>query len=271
MANHRGKRQARRITKARTTQDQLLSSPSLWLMVGLFAGILGAVLVYVLLTGQWSLKTLNPNTQTKAEVKRSKPTTIVSNEKKETVQRFEFYQILPGMEVPIPDAQAETIASTKQPQLLPPSTTKEPSVPKEPSTPVVPLPQTPSVPITKASPLPQVANNTIKSELSKDTKKIKPVLKKSALEKPKLPPIERKVAAARYLIQIATFRQSTPAVELQKRLNSQGIAAMTQKISTKDGFWFRVAVGPFPSETVALNQKKRLDNHKIHGTLLLQR
>ena len=86
-----------------------------------------------------------------------------------------------------------------------------------------------------------------------------------------MPATQTKVAAPQYLIQTAAYRALTSAEKLKSQLLSQGFSPKIQKIEAEDGIWYRVIVGPFPSETIALHQKKRLSKSHIQGILILQR
>ncbi len=122
-------------------------------------------------------------------------------EKKQSA-RFEFYQLLPGMEVPLPETTANTTSNGA---------------------------------------------------------------------KPTLAKTETKLAAAQYLVQAGSFRELLHAESLKQRLHEQGLSAKIQQIEAEDGVWFRVTLGPFSSETMALTHKSRLAREKIPGILILQR
>ncbi len=127
--------------------------------------------------------------------------------KQEAAQRFEFYQLLPGLEVPLPD-------------------------------PLTPAP-------------------TVSRQLAKS--------------KTKSAPVYSKQAAPRYMIQARAYRHREGAEQLKNRLMGLGFKAKNQQVEAEDGTWFRVMVGPFASESIAAEQKKRLQQHQIHGILILQR
>lgn len=220
MAKHRKGRQAHRTSlNARHSKSANASNHWIWLMAGMLMGILGVTAIFLFVTGKWPLDKFNPNplirqstliasnnmTKTNPSKPKSKPTEThhakaISPKKEPT--RFEFYQLLPGMEVPLPETTTET-----------------------------------------------ASNKSI------------PVLAKT----------EKKIAAAQYLLQAGAFRRLDKAESLKKRLQLQGLSAKIQKIEAEDGIWFRVTLGPFSSETIALSQKNHLAKEKIPGVLILQR
>lgn len=214
MKKHRKGRQAQRTSpNARRSKSANTSKHWIWLMTGMLMGILGITAIFLFVTGKWPIDKFSPthlikqsntlasNTIPKKSAKKSK--SITQPQKKEPA-RFEFYQLLPGMEVPLPEPATET-----------------------------------------------ASNNAIK--------------------KPTLAKTETKLAAAQYLVQAGTFRSLSNAESLKKRLDLKGMSAKIQKIDAEDGIWFRVTLGPFSSETIALSQKSRLAKEKIPGILILQR
>lgn len=194
-------------------------------MTGLLIGTLGITAIFLFVTGKWPLDKFNtkfnsntlirqsnailPNSTTPKNSRKSKSTEArysKTHEPQKEPARFEFYQLLPGMEVPLPETPKEIATNTSKPTL-----------------------------------------------------------------KPTLAKTETKLAAAQYLVQAGNFRALINAESLKKRLHLQGLFAKIQKIEAEDGVWFRVTLGPFPSETIALSQKSRLAKEKIPGILILQR
>ena len=205
-----------------------------WLMTGMLIGILGITAIFLFVTGKWPLDKFNakfnpnplirqsnailPNSTTQKNA--HKPKSTVARHSKTTAPkepaRFEFYQLLPGMEVPLPETTTEAATQASKPTLA-------------------------------------------KTEAAAHT------------SKPALAKTETKLAAAQYLVQAGNFRALVNAESLKEKLHSQGLSAKIQKIEAEDGAWFRVTLGPFPSETIALSQKSRLAKQKIPGILILQR
>jgi cell division protein FtsN len=221
MTKHRKGQHAHRISPHSRRSKSNASSPWGWLMTGMLIGILGIAAIFLFVTGKWPLdkfktpsnpnpliresNAMLPNSTAKKNSRKPKSTETRHSKthapQKESA-RFEFYQLLPGMEVPLPETATETA-----------------------------------------------------------THSTKPTLAKT----------ETKLAAAQYLVQAGNFRTLVNAESLKERLHLQGLSAKIQKIEAEDGVWFRVTLGPFPSETTALSQKNRLAKEKIPGILILQR
>lgn len=260
MRNQQRRRQARRSSKT-TRQKQMRKGASFawfWLLSGMFIGVLGIALIYQYLHKWPSLQSLlpkeaklSPSTATlkpkKASPHPAEGRVVAKNTPKEklihsTRKHFEFYQLLPGMEVPI-SASAEEARLSSAPTVNPlpsPEITKKDDIP---------LPIKPAIMPTE-----------------------KPVLKQPLKTPPsKLPKVLRKLAAAQYLLQVDAFKSANTANALRARLASQGFAPRIYKVEAEDGIWFRVTLGPYPSETMALKQKSLLERQKIHAILILQR
>ncbi len=226
MAKHRKGRQAQRIS-SHTRRPKSASGTNhwVWLMAGMLMGILGITAIFLFVTGKWPLDNLKNNLsqasfirnsnmlvsnttpkKDKKNIAKPKKTKVVQKAQKKETPRFEFYQLLPGMEVPLPE---------------PTTTTTSAKTPPKPT--------------------------------------------------PNLATTEKKLAAAQYLIQAGTFRSLVNAESLKKRLGLKGLTPQIQKIEAEDGVWYRVTLGPFASEALALNQKALLAKEKIPGILILQR
>ena len=221
MKKHRKGQQAHRTSGNSRRLRGKASRPWGWLMSGMLIGIFGLTAIFLFLIGKWPFnlfktgfnpsafieenemplkKDISPKNSAKLLSTKTRSANTKTPQKEGT--RFEFYQLLPGMEVPLPETRTETASPTS-----------------------------------------------------------KPILAKT----------ETKLAAAQYLVQAGKFRTQINAKTLKERLALQGLLAQIQKIEATDGAWFRVTLGPFPSETLALSQKNRLAKEKIAGILLLQR
>lgn len=222
---------------------------ALWLLIGLFFGMLGTIIAYAFLNQEWPLakpnteinqKLLLRNTTLENASTPSRKTNLA--QKKAAHHRFEFYRLLPGMEVPIPEEDLPR--SQNIPKLAAPLATKSITAPKS-----------------------SVPSSTVAAGMPPSSRPLKSLPPSKA----KLAKVQTKLAAAQYLIQVNAYRTLPAAESLQSRLTLQGFKARIQKIAMEDGIWFRVIVGPFPSETMALHQKNRLSKQQIHGILILQR
>jgi cell division protein FtsN len=274
MANYRSKRQARRAPKSGRHKTSHPSAAWPWLLSGMFVGILCAMATYMISTGKWNLpiskKTPLLSTEINNEVakgklksKASSATSPAAHKTPEITQRFEFYHLLPGMEVPIPDTEPSNITPAKAVAVAP-----------KPVTPISAAPQRTTVATTPITPIAPVAPKLKKPERSAallGTAATPPIQSKTTSLNTNLPQVQRKLAAAQYLIQVSAFRTANQAEELKSRLVLQGFKPHIQKVRVQDDIWFRVTLGPFSTETMALKQKKQLEKHQIRGILFLQR
>lgn len=135
MANNYRKKPAYRSSKRGGGRS---SNAWLWLLTGMFAGILGAALIYMMVMGNSTAKKLKlaqnpPTKQTTTTANPTKPAPTTAN--KNTAHQFEFYNILPGMEVKVPDPHTtRTKAASKTPSTVsviplkqPPKTSPKPN------------------------------------------------------------------------------------------------------------------------------------------------
>lgn len=216
----------------RGQKAQKASFAWLWLLTGLFLGILIAMMGIqngFLNPIQWL-----SNLQVKKTPSTVVQSTISTNApSKKEAQQFEFYNILPGMEVPLPEQAANKTPPNQNLKPQPQST--EPK-PQSASTPTHITTQ-PSVTTTTTTPMRKERNKAHK---------------------------------ALYLLQAGMFKHPKVADELKAKLILQGFSTKVQKIEVQDGCWFRVLLGPYATEALALEQKKRLATQKINSTVVLQ-
>jgi len=240
--SRRYRRKAR--ARGKTNKGIPTSLIGVWVLVGIFIGVIVAV-------GGYTMLTQGPTRHRKHATlppKRASGKTV-KMAKKEPSDRFEFYTLLPGMEIQLPDSK---------------TTPHHNRVPPQPSILTASPANTSSV---SPSPTPSIASTAPKA----------PPLKSStaAVATPSSTPMpmeSARIKNPRYIIQAGVFPNLKRADELKAQLILQGFNTQIQKIKTQAGhIWFRVTLGPFTSESVALNQKKNLEEHKIRSTLILQR
>ena len=190
---------------------------------GLASGALAAAVVY--------FSVLSPNpavTPTGA----SKPTKAdagkaISGPK----PKFEFYTILPELEVPVPDQ--------------PSGETRQASVPPALQTPPPPIQGT-VAPGAAAAPSP-------------------PLPAPQALA----PATAPASSGGRYILQAGSSRNAADAERLRASLALQGMVAQVQPVNINGETWHRIRVGPFASRTEADAAQRQLHGAKIN-TLLLE-
>lgn len=174
------------------------SSGFFWFVTGAVLGGFGVGLAWML--QDRSPPTSVPNPQNVAKAQQTKP-------------RFDFHQILPEMEVLVPDEELSTAA-------LPP-----------------PKPPTPP-----------------------------PKQQQEARTEPEKPP--QAADGTSYLVQIASFRQSSDAERLKAKLALLGIHAGIQQVTVNGKAYHRVRAGPYKgkqdvNKTRALLRSKGLDSIAI--------
>lgn len=250
---------SKRVRRTRQGVHHASSTPSLgwvWLLSGIFIGIIAVILIHAGMNNPQAighLKTLalhrtsNPSANVKSDTQRSVPKT------QEVAKKYEFYTLLPGMEVQLPPTSApRTPPLAASPVIAKPVA----SVPKP--TVAVALNKVSVKPVTPSKPLRSVApavplSPTVQSGLS-DVK------------------IHSKLAAAHYIVQAGVFALPADAKELAAHIGSKGFKPTLHTVKMRNGITaYRVILGPYPTEVVALNYKKRLEQNKIHGILILKR
>lgn len=230
----------------RSTQTQSSSLIWVWVFLGMFLGVIGAMLAYGAYTRQWSFQSPKPQTIANAQQVQAKPTThSVGGEQKSLPnkpnEQYEFYTLLPGMEVQVP--KGSSVTPTHH---LPGSSSSHSHSSNVSNASNVPSSNTPL----------QVGNRTLAG-----TPATMPLIQ-----------TENKKQTVQYILQAGIFLEPKSADELKARLILQGFTTHIQKVRTQNGQnWYRVTLGPFSSESKAFAQKKRLEKQKIKATLILQR
>ena len=144
--------------------------------------------------------------------------------------KFEFYTILPELEVPVPDQ--------------PSGDARQASVPPALQTPSPPIQGTvapgaagaPTQPLPAPQPLP-----------------------------PGAPPAS---SGGRYILQAGSSRNSADAERLRASLAMQGMVAQVQPVNINGETWHRIRVGPFASRAEADTAQRQLHAAKINTMLL---
>lgn len=253
MADYRRKTHSRSKSRKRKSSSLVW----VWIFMGMFIGIAITTSSYLFFTKPNLLRLVRPlATESAPSPKYIIERSAKKEKEKKAAERFEFYTLLPGMEIQLPDLPApKQQATLSQPQPAP--TTPQSQKPAEPVM-VVVRPQTPpqipsSAPIVTPKPIPPKFA-------------IRPPIPSSSV------PNSAKGQVSRYIIQVGIFQNIQQADELKARLTLQGFTTRIQKVQMKTGqSWFRVTLGPFASESNALNQKNRLAQQQIRGILILQR
>lgn len=307
-------RQYRRNTYSRrkSSKHPKASLTWVWIFTGILIGVIGATATYSF----FNQAPIKQNYAKSHPTPAHKPLTDKSKKEKASAERFEFYTLLPGMEIQIPDKNTSSnsnakVHSTANANLnshssIANSTRSNPPAQKNiqaPSSALALKQSTPHSTLNENSA--NVAtttnananSNTNKVNFNKNTSKhisevsssntplaspsldhhAEATLKQNIKEKIRENPKENSkgneaLVSAQFIIQAGIFQGLDQAEALKAKLTLQGFNTRVQKVQTQEGHtWFRVTLGPFPSETLALKQKKRLEEQKIQGILILQR
>jgi cell division protein FtsN len=285
MANRYKRNSSSRSRKSRNSG----SLSGVYMLVGMVIGILVATAGYMFFTKQSSATKPNP---TPIVAKASHKS---ANKEKEAAQRFEFYTLLPGMEVQLPDAPAnsknranknhEPVNVIVQQQSSPTQAEANTSTQRQTHL----QPKTTAVAKSTDQNLIAEGNNSKgKNNLRENNAKNSTDssnatnIKNSKIANSNSPNANTanlnaansnaNVSAARYIVQAGIFQELNLADTLKAKLTLQGFSTRIQKVQTQEGHtWFRVTLGPFASESSAQQQKKRLEDQQIQGILILQR
>lgn len=72
----------------------------------------------------------------------------------------------------------------------------------------------------------------------------------------------------KYLLQVKIFNELVAADELKAALTLAGFEAKIEPIKKDNGTWYRIVMGPFPTEQQASEQQKLLAKQNIFSTVL---
>lgn len=144
--------------------------------------------------------------------------------------KFEFYTILPELEVPVPDQPT----GEARPASVPPALQTPPPVQGTVAAGAAAAPSQP-LPVPQALP-------------------------------PATPPAS---TGGRYILQAGSSRNAADAERLRASLALQGMVAQVQPVNINGETWHRIRVGPFASRTEADAAQRQLHGAKIN-TLLLE-
>lgn len=144
--------------------------------------------------------------------------------------KFEFYTILPELEVPVPDQPSDDMRQASVPPALqtPPPPIQGTVEPGAAGAPTQPLPAPQALP-------------------------------------PVAPPA---TSGERYILQAGSSRNGADAERLRASLALQGMVAQVQPVNINGETWHRIRVGPFGSRTEADAAQRQLHAAKINTMLL---
>lgn len=252
---------SKRVRRMRQTTHHT-HTPSLgwvWLLSGIVIGIVGVIVIHSCMNNPAAIDKIKAlaltRGQTQAPTKpKNSPTPSVAtgDPSKESSKKYDFYTLLPGMEVQLPPP-----AAPRTPPL-----SASPVVSSAPIKPTPPKPSLAAVPKKPENPPP--APKTVKA--------IPTSVSPTLVPPPEGPKVQSKLAAAHYIVQAGVFALPVDAKELAERMGTKGFKPQVHTLKMRNGVTaYRVILGPYPTEVIAMNQKKQLEQHKIHGILILKR
>lgn len=251
--SHKYMRRSKQSNRSATT-------PSLgwvWLCSGILIGIIGVIVIHSYMSHPSKIKALSANASIRAHKPKAQQTEATKpSTKNEAPKKYEFYTLLPGMEVQLPP-------------------TTNPSTPPLATSPVVGQTPRPAATVVKQTPriAPPITKQPKQAPLTKLVTNLPHANPKTtAAPKEESPTVQSKLAAAHYLIQAGVFALAEDAKELATRIEAKGFKPQLYKVKMRNGVTaYRVILGPYPTEVMALSQKKQLEHKKIHGILILKR
>jgi len=223
--------------KHRATRKKKRAKVSPWIgvLAGLLIGLFVAFLVYIKSQTKpgepvYIQETLPPATDSQEDVRdvRKDEADVSSAPPK---PRFDFYTLLPEMEVVIPEEEiTESLKQTPPPPVVPPPVTK---------------------PATADAPPPQAA--------------VKPAVPAKPAPPPK--PAPKPAPSGTYYLQVGSFSESAKADRFRAELAMMGMQTSIQKvtINNKDTY-HRVRVGPFGTLNELDKTRQRLKKKGIDST-----
>lgn len=245
---------ASRTAKANwNTETNSFFSPFAWLMLGIVFGLLIASVAY------WKLKTEDKQLAVASNTVQThkknatnsgtakKGAKASETEKKNETTRFDFYTLLPNMNIEVAETPAEGAMSNMA----------EPTIK--------------SINQDKLA-IPEKKNSTVVAQSSKLTPPVSAAV--TPTTKPDVTSLPAKTAETRneepFIIQVASFRRREQADALKAKLALNGFESKIQSIKIGSGeTWYRLYLGPFNNRLAAENTHQKLaSEQKINGLVL---
>lgn len=239
-----------------------------WMVVGLSAGLLVAVFVYISRPAEPMAMAPSTDTARKAEAIELPP---------KEPSRFAFYEMLPSYEVvvsdevlnappppkprPVPPRPADAVAAAT------PAASTPPPPAENPSPAATPLPRGP-----RASGAEHIA--ALQAAVAAEERERKSRL---AAAKPAATPPEARPAAPapvaggreRWLIQVAAYRSRADADQQRAALALLGLSAAVEQVTIDQReTWYRVRVGPYGDAAAAQSAQRTLQAQGLKGVVM---
>ena len=197
-----------------------------WLLIGVFIGIVCVGAFYIKQFDMPFIKQLLEH-RAAAVVNKSNHQ-VAKNEHKPEMPRFDFYTVLPHMQV------VQTANNT--------AATTPPPAPK----------------ITSSTPAPVVTT-------------LAPVASNKIISTPaSTPALTTKIASSKskhYILQVAAFQTQSDADRVKAQLAMKGFSAKVIVVKTSSSTWYRVLLGPYSSEQIALGTQQKLAADNVQSFL----
>lgn len=249
MANRYRRNSQARSRKSRQSGGSL---SGVFILLGVVIGILVATSGYMFFSKPTSTSKSN------SVAVSAKTSDKLAKKEKASAQRFEFYTLLPGMEVQLPDSPSQAKNQSHPKNSNSAMNVKNSKDAKNSKDPRDPKESRDSRDVSDPN---HSANSRDPSHASQDPASHARQSTHSSKE-----------SIPQYIVQAGIFQDLNHADELKAKLTLQGFNPLIQKVQTQEGHtWFRVTCGPFMSEVKAVQQKKQLEEQKIRAILILKR
>lgn len=218
-----------------------------WMVLGLSLGLVVAALVYI-------SRPAKPMDLAPSTAEKNKPKTIALPPKEPS--RFAFYEMLPSYEVVVPDEELNR-AATKPPP-VPAAATATQAPPSGPAPAATTTTATTSTAAT-AERLAALQAAVAAEERSRAAPA--PAASTAATAKPG--------GGERYLIQVASYRNSADADQQRAALALVGLAARVEQVTIDNSqTWFRVRLGPYADTAAAQAAQRSLQAQGLNGVVM---
>lgn len=238
-----------------------------WMVVGLSAGLLVAVFVYISRPAE--PMAMAPSSD------QGRPEAAIELPPKEP-SRFAFYEMLPSYEVVVsdevlnappppkprspPPRPAETVATATPTPAEPPAIAQPVSPPPA----ATPLPGGP-----RASGAEQIAVLKAAVAAEERERKARPAAAKPTVAEPLPKPAASAASRERWLIQVAAYRSRADADQQRAGLALLGLSAAVEQVTIDQReTWYRVRVGPYGDAAAAQSAQRTLQAQGLKGVVM---
>lgn len=256
----------RKRTKSRAAKSN--TNNFTWVVFGILIGLFLAILFY------WHQKTPNGSelhvvsAHKTATVSHAEQLPAAKKSQVPTTPEFDFYTVLPQMQVTPTNHPAQTTSPPVRPPVVPISvrTTTPTTSAAPPTTTPAAEPDLATIPETASPPSPTTQLN---KETSPPTSPVnaEPTSLPSPLAEKK--PTETKdTEPSNYLLQMASLKNYADADRFKAQLTILGFDVYIQSYTVNEQIYNRVVMGPYSSKTAATQQQARLQKNHVPSILI---